>query len=364
MEVIIEQLGTTNNVLERHKFDAHRVRMGRAFSNDVILNDEHVDAVHAQLEFDDEGRLFIEDLGSVNGIRRPRHKARIERTEVNSGEVFLVGRSRVRIFAGTHPVPPAVRIRASEVFLLWLGKPQVMIGLVLLYLVARVTASWLGTIGEFSWSLVIEQNLGEMMLFLALAVGVYFLSVLFRRGGNFLAHISLLVLLFLFSTVLDVVLAVAMFNADDAHYPMLRAFDEGRGYLELLIYLWSVLYLAFHLPLGRRSLISVAVVATMIGINSLPEDELMRFIERQSFPLEQRFLPPGLLLRESLDEQVFERDFEGLFEQIERERVDALQQRDEASEQAIEEALEDVVEEPVDQDPQIELSSGPLPPRP
>jgi t-SNARE complex subunit (syntaxin) len=61
---------------------------------------------------------------------------------------------------------------------------------------------------------------------------------------------------------------------------------------------------------------------------------------------------------------VFERDFEGLFEQIERERVDALQQRDEASEQAIEEALEDVVEEPVDQDPQIELSSGPLPPRP
>ncbi|NCO19074.1 MAG: FHA domain-containing protein, partial [Gammaproteobacteria bacterium] len=89
MEVIIEQLGTTNNVLERQKLDAHRVRIGRAFSNDVILNDEHVDAVHAQLEFDGEGRLFIEDLGSVNGIRRPRHKGAVGRSEVISGEVFL-----------------------------------------------------------------------------------------------------------------------------------------------------------------------------------------------------------------------------------------------------------------------------------
>jgi len=329
MEVIIEQLGTTNNVLERQKLDAHRVRIGRAFSNDVILNDEHVDAVHAQLEFDGEGRLFIEDLGSVNGIRRPRHKGSVGRSEVISGEVFLIGRSRVRIYAGTHPVAPAVRIRASEMFLLWLGKPQVTIGLVLLYLAAKIVATWLGTIGEFRWSLVIEQNLGEVMLFIALAVGVYFLSVLFRRGGNFLAHISLLVLLFLFSSLLDAALVVALFNAGDAHYPLLRTFDEGRGYLELLIYLWSVLYLAFHLPLGRRSLISAAVVAVVIGVNSLPEDELTRFIERQSFPMEQRFLPPGLLLRDSLSGQEFGKRVEGLFEDLERERHKALESRDE-----------------------------------
>lgn len=332
MEVIIEQLGTTNNVLERHKFDAHRVRLGRAFSNDVILNDEHVDAVHAQLEFDEEGRLFIEDLGSINGIRRPRHKAGIGRTEVESGEVFLIGRSRIRIFAGTHPVPPAVRIRTSEVFLLWLGKPQVAIGLVLLYLATKVLATWLGSIGEFRWTQVVEQNISEAMAFVALAVAVYFLSVLFRRGGNFLAHISLLVLLFLFSTVLEVALAVALFNAGDASYPMLRVVDEGRGYVELLVYLWSVLYLAFHLPLVRRTVISVAVVAVMIGFNNLPEDEMSRFIQRQSFPLEQRFLPPELLLRDPLESAAFERALESVFEELERKRADALLERDEVTE--------------------------------
>ncbi|PKL95623.1 MAG: hypothetical protein CVV18_04780 [Gammaproteobacteria bacterium HGW-Gammaproteobacteria-8] len=328
MEVIIEQLGTTNNVLERHKFDAHRVRIGRAFSNDVILNDEHVDAVHAQLEFDEEGRLFIQDLGSINGIRRPRHKTRIERSEVRSGEVFLVGRSRVRIFAGTHPVPPAVRIRGSEVFLLWLGKPQVAVGLVLLYLLVKIVATWLGTVGEFRWSLVIEQHFGEAMLFVALAVGVYFLSVLFRRGGNFLAHLSLLMLLFLFSSLLDALLAVAVFNAGDAQYPVLDVLDEGRGYLELLVYLWSVLYLAFHLPLGRRTVISFAVVALVFGIRNLPEDELTRFIARQSFPVEQQFLPHGLLLREPLTEASFGARLDELYEEIEEERLESLQRRD------------------------------------
>lgn len=329
MEVIIEQLGTTNNVLERQKFDAHRVRIGRAFSNDVILYDEHVDPVHAQLEFDEEGRLFIADLGSVNGIRRPRHKARIGREEVRSGEIFLVGRSRVRIWVGTHPVPPAVRIRNSEVFLLWLGKPQVSIALILAYLLVKILTTWLGTIGEFRWSLVVERNLGEMVLFLALAVGVYFLSVLFRRGGNFLAHISLLVLLFLFSALLDALFALALFNAGDAHYPVLRVLDEGRTYLELLVYLWSVLYLAFHLPLLRRTVISLFATAVILGINHLPEDEMMRFIDQQSFPLEQRFLPPSLLLRGPVEPGEFETRVEGLFEELETVRIEALEHRDE-----------------------------------
>ncbi|MGB0514923.1 MAG: FHA domain-containing protein, partial [Wenzhouxiangellaceae bacterium] len=213
MEVIVEQLGTTNNVLERQKFDQHRVELGRAFSNDVILTDEHVDAVHARLEFDEEGRLFIEDLDSVNGIRRPRHKAHIQRDEVHSGEVFLIGRSRVRIFVASHPVPPAVRIRLSEVFLLWLGKPQVAVALALIFMLTRVLGTWLTTLGEFRWSLVVERHFGETLMFLGLAIGVYFLSVLFRRGGNFLAHVSVLILLFLFSTVLELFLSLAEFNA-------------------------------------------------------------------------------------------------------------------------------------------------------
>ncbi|MDT8448872.1 MAG: FHA domain-containing protein [Wenzhouxiangellaceae bacterium] len=337
MEVIVEQLGTTNNVLERQKFDQHQVWLGRAFSNDVILTDEHVDGTHALLEFDDEGRLWISDRGSVNGIRRPRHKTHIEREEVRSGDVYLIGRSRIRIYVGTHPVVPAVKIRFSEVFLLWLGKPEVTVALAMLFVAAKTLEIWLGTIGEFRWSLVIEQNFTDVMLFVGLAVGVYFLSVLFRRGGNFLAHLSLLVLVFLVSSLLEFATGVAVFNAGDRWYPALDIVDSARGYLMLFVYLWSILYLAFHISLLRRTLVSLGVVAVLIGISNLPEDEMTRFVQQQSFPLEQQFLPPVLLLREPVPAEAFERRAANLFDALDEKRLEALDKRDEQETEAIDE---------------------------
>ena len=329
MEVIVEQLGTTNNVLDRQKFDSDTVRLGRAFDNDVILSDEHVDASHARLRFDEEERLWLEDLGSVNGIRRPRHKAHIDRTEVKSGEIFLIGRSRVRVYLGTHPVAPAVRIRMSEVFLLWLGKPQVAVMLGLAFIAAKVLGTWLSTIGEFRWSQVIERNLGEVLTFLALAVGVYFLSVLFRRGGNFLAHLSLLILVFLLSSMLEFAVGAALFNAGDSWYPTLEWLDAARGYIMLFIYLWSILYLAFHTPLVRRTLVSTVVVAVIVGVNNLPQDETVRnFMNQQTFPLKQKWLPPSLLLVQPEDAAEFEESLDHLLQEVKDKRDEALAERD------------------------------------
>jgi len=328
VEVIVEQLGTTNNVLDRHKLDSHTVWLGRAFDNDVILSDEHVDANHARLRFDAQGRLWLEDLGSVNGIRRPRHKAHIESTEVNSGEIFLIGRSRIRVYLGTHPVPPAVRIRVSEVFLLWLGKPQVAIMLGLIFVAAKVLGTWLSTIGEFRWSQVIERNLGEVLTFLGLAVGVYFLSVLFRRGGNFLAHLSLLILVFLLSSLLEFAMGVGLFNAGDRWYPALEWLDAARGYLMLFVYLWSILYLAFHTPLLRRTLVSTVVVAAIVGVNNLPDDDTVRnFMTQQTFPLQQKWLPPSLLLVQPEDAGAFEDRLDDLLGEVEDKRIEALAER-------------------------------------
>jgi len=353
MELIVEQLGTTNNVLERQKFDSTTVSLGRAFDNDVILSDEHVDANHARLTFDEDGRLWLEDLGSVNGIRRPRHKAHIDRTQVRSGGVFLMGRSRVRIYLGTHPVAPAVRIRLSEVFLLWLGKPQVTVMLGLLFLAAKVLETWLSTIGEFRWSQVIERNLGEVLTFLALAVGVYFLSVLFRRGGNFLAHLSLLILVFLLSSLLEFSMGVALFNASDRWYPTLEWMDAARGYLMLFVYLWSILYLAFHTPLLRRTLVSSVVVAVIVGVNNLPEDESVRnFVNQQTFPLKRNWLPPSLLLIRPVEAPEFRESLQELQQTLEDKRAEALADRDqdEVDSDDVESDPESVAPEPAPED--------------
>ncbi len=330
MELVIEQLGTTNNVLERQKFDQHQVWLGRGYDNDVILTDEHVDAAHARLVFDGEGDLWIEDRDSVNGIRRPRHRAHLDREKVASGDVFLIGRSRVRILLGEHPVPPAVRIRWSEVLLLWLGKPAVLVALALAYAITKIAVSAMTTIGEFRWSQLVQQNLWEIIGFTALAVAIYFLSVLFRRGGNFVAHLSLLILLFFVAGLLDLGLQVAVYNASDSVYPLLEGVAEARGYLVLFLYIWSILYLAFHLSLWRRTAIAVAAVAASFTVEHLPDDSNFAFLENETLPMQPTFLPPALLVRGAEPADRVDADQQAVFGAADRAREELLDELAEA----------------------------------
>ena len=328
MEVIVEHLGTSRNVLERHRFAKDVVTIGRALDNDVILSDEHVDPHHAHLVSDVEGGVRIEDLGTVNGLRRPRHRHRIESAALESGDVFVIGRSRIRIYRADHPVAPAVRIRVSELFLLWLGKPRVAVMLATLFLATRAVDTWLSTVGEFKWSMLVQQNLSETMLFVILAVGVYLLSVLFRRGGHLVAHLSLLMLLLLLTSILDFAHAVAVFNAGDRLYPALEWTASIRGYILFFVYLWSILYLAFHLPLLRRTAIAAAVAIAWIGIDNLPDNSRLLLNSRPSFPLQQTLLPPQLLLADPQGGDAFLEHSRKLFGKADKARAKALQERD------------------------------------
>lgn len=341
MDVVIEQLGTTNNVLERQKFDAHKVWIGRGYDNDVILTDEHVDGQHARLVFDEEGALWIEDRDSVNGIRRPRHRARLEREQVRSGDVFLIGRSRVRILLGDHAVPPAVKIRLSEVLLLWLGKPFVLVTLVLAYLGAKIGGTALTTIGEFRWSNVVNDNLWEVIGFVTLAVVVYFLSVLFRRGGNFVAHLSLLVVLFFVAGSLDFLLDLAVFNASDDAYPWLEVLAESRGYLVLFLYIWSILYLAFHLSLWRRTAIALTAVVVSLALEHLPDDRGFAFLDNETIPVQPIFLSPSLQFAEPSSADEIDSAQRSVFAAADTARETLLEER-----KAAEAALDAAGDEP------------------
>ena len=328
MEVIVEHLGTSGNILERHRFAKDAVTVGRALDNDVILNDEHVDPYHARLVSDEEGRPHIVDRGSVNGVRRPRHRHRFETAPIGSGEVFVIGRSRIRIYRADHPVPAAVKIRLSELFLLWLGKPHVALMLALLFVATRIVDTWLSTVGEFKWSMLVQQNLSETLFFAVLAVGVYLLSVLFRRGGHLVAHLSLLMLLLLVTSLLDFMHALAVFNAGDRLYPALEWVASIRGYLLFFVYLWSILYLAFHLPLLRRTSVAALVVVAWVGIDNLPDNSRLLANRMPAFPLQQTLLPPRFRLADPLPADVFKGQVESLFSTVEEDRTEALQQRD------------------------------------
>jgi len=73
----IEVLSRDGEVVARERIEAPEARIGRAFDNDVVVNDPHVAPHHLRVFRGDDGELVAEDLGTLNGLY-PEHGATIE----------------------------------------------------------------------------------------------------------------------------------------------------------------------------------------------------------------------------------------------------------------------------------------------
>ena len=74
----VEVLSRHHDVVARYRCDDD-VRIGRAYDNDVVLDDPYVAPHHLHLGRNEDGRLQADDLGTVNGLSvGPRGPRRIE----------------------------------------------------------------------------------------------------------------------------------------------------------------------------------------------------------------------------------------------------------------------------------------------
>jgi hypothetical protein len=88
----------------RHRLDALPLTVGRALTNDIVLDDAYVDARHARITRDESGALQVEDLGSVNGlVAGGRRQGSLP---VQPGSELRVGRTTLRFRDPDEPVPP------------------------------------------------------------------------------------------------------------------------------------------------------------------------------------------------------------------------------------------------------------------
>jgi len=64
----IDVLSRHGEVASRSRIAADEARVGRAFDNDVVLDDPHVAPHHLRVFRGEDGELVAEDLGTVNGL--------------------------------------------------------------------------------------------------------------------------------------------------------------------------------------------------------------------------------------------------------------------------------------------------------
>ncbi len=100
-ELIFETI--QRGVHHYHKIDSFPVTVGRAFDNDVILQDVTISPHHLVIEKEDD-KLFLRNLSSENGTKIGRKKMGDERVEVETPTNFQLSTIKARLLATDMPV--------------------------------------------------------------------------------------------------------------------------------------------------------------------------------------------------------------------------------------------------------------------
>lgn len=181
----IEVLSREGNVAARERIEAPEARIGRAFDNDVVVDDPHVAPHHLRIHRGEDGELVAEDLGSLNGLFAEHGARRVQRLSLAGSPGVRIGRTVIRVHDAARGVapekpltPPRAHARwaaaltfalfAAILLVNWLDlttEPSASaLGLPLLAL-ATVLALWAG-----GWALVSRVFFGQTQFALQLRI--------------------------------------------------------------------------------------------------------------------------------------------------------------------------------------------------
>jgi hypothetical protein len=163
MALILEIRDRRRGVPEYRALTQLPLTLGRGMSNDVIIDDPYVDAVHARIVADDSGAIMLEDLGSVNGIRANGTRL-AGRMPLSAGTEVRIGRTILR-FRDPNESLPAALVESAEMSLprpaQWLMTTRGSLTLV---------AVLCGTMALFTWLGSSERDNGDSIFAAVMAV--------------------------------------------------------------------------------------------------------------------------------------------------------------------------------------------------
>ncbi|MES2672782.1 MAG: FHA domain-containing protein [Pseudomonadota bacterium] len=165
----VEIINHHGDVQTRYKFSSLPIRIGRAYHNDIILDDPHTAAEHASIEANEAGVLMMRDLDSHNGIF-VKNK-RLTFFSVDSDALYRLGQTQIRIRTQDYIVAPE---NTHAIDRRWEGWPLAIASLVIISLLAMST-TWLGDVDNRK-STTYVMNLCVWLGFSVVWAGVWTLA--------------------------------------------------------------------------------------------------------------------------------------------------------------------------------------------
>ena len=181
----IEVLSRHGEVAARERIEGDEARIGRAFDNDVVVNDHYVAPHHLRIHRGADGELVAEYLGTLNGLYSEHGAKRVTRLPLRNAPGIRIGRTVIRVHDAAQPVEPERLMTPPRAHLRW------ALGLGSLLVVLLLVNQWLIVTSEPSANVILLPVLG-----IAAAVGAWaalwaMQSRLFFGQARFVVHLRI-----------------------------------------------------------------------------------------------------------------------------------------------------------------------------
>lgn len=182
----IETLARNGDVLHRHQVNNLPIRIGRAYDNDFILDDDYAAPRHALVDVDSQDRLVLHDLGSKNGV--VKNGKRLPSLALSGDTVVRIGHTSLRVRAADYPVPAELLDRTMHG---WEGALPGMAGMLLAAIFALVI-TWLFDTRAFQPTLYLQALAAGVGGAVAWGGAWAFANRLFGRHARLGRHIFII----------------------------------------------------------------------------------------------------------------------------------------------------------------------------
>ncbi len=302
--IIVELLGRSGNVSHRVRLDGS-ASVGRAYDNDVIVDDPYVDPRALQISATEDGAILVRDLGTTNGVYDSDGKRLAETETVRIGAVLRVGRTRFRIVRGDTPVPPALADAQGRLRSIASSRVALPIA-ALAFLVLWSIGSYNNEVDEFTIAVLVTELLGLVVVF-AIWAGAWALGTRLASGrARFGEHATIVVALVTASIPVGLVLSLVAFLWPNDATDVLGI---ANGIAIATLTLYAHLGVASRAGRRARGMVAASIVLSLVGLGYLagtidPEQEVPVQSALGSFLPVPAEMIPAADLEQFLDEAI------------------------------------------------------------
>lgn len=274
MAVIIEVNDLITKGTHRYILDHDSISLGRAYTNDIVLDDPYVDLFHAKISASPEG-FELKDCESLNGIQNSKRCDLPAASLLKSGDCILIGQTKIRLFDSDHPLPDAIPLHqpgslANKCNQL-LSTIWVSISLAFIVWLLEVERLHLSSFREEDYNRYLSASVTEILGLFVLAGCFSLVSKVALKEWHFSRNLGGISLIVFFEWLLKFPANTILFNYNLSEHIWL--FEQGVAAIE--IGLFAFVFLT-NLPIKQllhKSLICSSLIAACMGYFVVAEYE-------------------------------------------------------------------------------------------